>query len=51
MSQEEWEERLELGEMIAGWTMNVLEDILSEGTLPSLVYISCSRSEGVVPYR
>lgn len=45
MSEEEWEERLELGGMIAGWTMNVLEDILSEGTLSSLVYISCSRSE------
>ena len=45
MSQEEWEERLDLGEMIAGWTMNVLEDILSEGTLSSLVYISCSPSD------
>jgi len=33
MSEEEWQERLELGEMIAGWTMNVLEDILSEGTV------------------
>jgi len=30
-SEEEWEERLELGETIAGWTMNILEDVLSEG--------------------
>jgi hypothetical protein len=30
-SDEEWEERLELGETIAGWTMNILEDVLSEG--------------------
>lgn len=29
--EEEWDERLELGETIAGWTMNVLEDVLSEG--------------------
>ncbi|GAA5898434.1 uncharacterized protein JCM6883_001021 [Sporobolomyces salmoneus] len=28
--EEEWDERLELGETIAGWTMNVLEDVLSE---------------------
>ncbi|GAA5953033.1 hypothetical protein JCM3765_003039 [Sporobolomyces pararoseus] len=29
-TEEEWEERLSLGETIAGWTMNVLEDVLSE---------------------
>ncbi|GAA5975022.1 hypothetical protein JCM5350_004548 [Sporobolomyces pararoseus] len=29
-TEEEWQERLTLGETIAGWTMNVLEDVLSE---------------------
>ena len=32
-TEEEWQERLTLGETIAGWTMNVLEDVLSEGVL------------------
>ncbi|GAA5936520.1 uncharacterized protein JCM15063_001909 [Sporobolomyces koalae] len=30
MDVEEWQERLAIGEQIASWTMNILEDVLSE---------------------